>query len=90
MIMKALILDCRDGNTQSDKMAELFIPLCQCQYPSFDIGIIVTQGKNWEKLYLGCIRPLSAIFATYWKTIDIIIPKRKVKKKITHIHKEIK
>lgn len=65
---------------------ELFIPLYQYQYPSLRLDYSNIQGKNWEKLYLGCTRPLSAIFATYWKTIDVIIPKWKVKKKITHLH----
>ena len=85
MMMKALYLDCRDDNTKSDEIAQSY------SYHCTNVNNLVLildysniQGKSWEKLYLGCIRPLAAIFTTYWKTTDTIIAKWKVKKKNNH------
>lgn len=65
-----LYLDCSDGYTKKcSNGTELFTPLYQCQYPSFDI-------KN--ELGLGCIGPLCTIFVTSCESI--IIPKWKGKK----------
>ena len=66
MMMKALYLDCRDDNTKSDEIAQSY------SYHCTNVNNLVLildysniQGKSWEKLYLGCIRPLAAIFTTY-------------------------